>query len=93
MRKKWFSVSKAWTDPPRRTATTAAPTFRRGGSVHAFDTLNHFFLISQMIVPGSTYWNLGIGLQKGDVEADEEGLETMRTLGENMAWLLKRLAG
>jgi len=77
----------------RRKVGAAVVAVRRGGSVHAFDTLNHFFLISQMIVPGSIYWNLGIGLQKGDVEADEEGLETMRTLGENMAWLLKRLAG
>jgi multimeric flavodoxin WrbA len=47
---------------------------------------------SQMIVPGSCYWNLGIGREKGEVEQDAEGLRTMQILGENMAWLLKKLA-
>lgn len=51
------------------------------------------FLISQMIVPGSSYWNIGVGREIGDVEKDEEGVATMRTLGQNMAWLLKRLNG
>jgi multimeric flavodoxin WrbA len=64
---------------------------RRAGAIHAFDTLNHFFLITQMIVPGSSYWNIGIGLEKGDVEKDAEGIQTMKTLGLNMAWLLKKL--
>ena len=44
-----------------------------------------------MIIPGSFYWNVGIGRQIGEVENDEEGIKTMRTLGENMAWLLKKL--
>lgn len=44
-----------------------------------------------MIVPGSCYWNMGIGHQEGDVEGDEEGLRTMKILGQNMAWLLKAL--
>ena len=44
-----------------------------------------------MIVPGSTYWNVGFGLKKGDVESDEEGMETMVNLGSNMAWLIKKL--
>jgi multimeric flavodoxin WrbA len=44
-----------------------------------------------MIVPGSSYWNMGIGMEKGDVEKDKEGIETMKTLGENMAWLLKKI--
>jgi multimeric flavodoxin WrbA len=65
---------------------------RRAGAMHAFDSLNHFFLISEMIVPGSSYWNIGIGREKGDVERDAEGIETMRALGRNMAWLLKKLA-
>jgi multimeric flavodoxin WrbA len=56
-----------------------------------FDAINHFFLIGQMIVPGSIYWNMGFGLAKGDVEQDEEGLRTMQILGQNMAWLLKRI--
>jgi len=44
-----------------------------------------------MIVPGSVYWNLGIGLRPGDVNEDEEGLKTLHVLGQNMAWLLKKL--
>jgi len=64
---------------------------RRGGAIHAFDSLNHFFLISQMIVPGSVYWNIGIGREIGEVEADTEGVQTMKTLGENMAWLMKKV--
>jgi multimeric flavodoxin WrbA len=44
-----------------------------------------------MIIPGSSYWNMGIGYSNGDVEKDEEGISTMRTLGHNMAWLLKKL--
>ena len=64
---------------------------RRAGSVHTFDTLNHFFTINQMVVPGSDYWNMGIGLNPGDVIGDKEGMNTMRILGSNMAWLLKKL--
>ncbi len=66
---------------------------RRAGAVHAFDTINHFFLIGEMIVVGSSYWNVGVGLGPGDVETDEEGIATMLTLGRNMAWLLERLEG
>ena len=64
---------------------------RRAGGIHAFDTMNHFFLISQMIIVGSSYWNIGIGRDKGEVAEDQEGMETMRQLGENMAWLLKKM--
>ena len=66
---------------------------RRGGHIHAFDSLNHFFLIREMIIPGSRYWNLGFGLDKGEVEKDEEGIQIMKVLGENMAWLLKKIHG
>ncbi len=75
----------------KRKAGAAVIAVRRGGAVHAFDTINHFFTISQMIIPGSNYWNVGIGRNPGDVEKDEEGLATMRVLGENMAWLLSKL--
>ncbi|KIH75969.1 Multimeric flavodoxin WrbA [Geoalkalibacter ferrihydriticus] len=75
----------------RRKVGAAVIAVRRGGAIHAFDSLNHFFLISQMIVPGSDYWNFGVGRDIGEVEKDEEGVATMRTLGENMAWLLKKL--
>jgi len=77
----------------RRKAGAAVVAVRRAGAVHAFDTLNHFFLITEMIIPGSRYWNIGIGLEPGDVARDEEGILTMKVLGQNMAWLLKRLHG
>jgi multimeric flavodoxin WrbA len=64
---------------------------RRGGAIHAFDSINHFFLINEMIIPGSSYWNIGIGREKGEVLKDEEGMRTMKVLGENMAWLLKKI--
>ena len=69
----------------------AVVAVRRAGAMHAFDTINHFFLIGEMIVVGSSYWNIGIGRNKGEVEADDEGMRTMRRLGENLAWLLARL--
>jgi multimeric flavodoxin WrbA len=64
---------------------------RRAGAMITFDAINHFFLINQMIVSGSSYWNIGVGNKKGDVEKDEEGMQTMETLGKNMAWLIKKL--
>jgi multimeric flavodoxin WrbA len=64
---------------------------RRAGAIHAFDSINHFFLINEMIIPGSSYWNIGIGREKGEVLKDEEGIQTMRVLGENMAWLMERI--
>jgi multimeric flavodoxin WrbA len=75
----------------QRKVGAAVVAVRRAGSTHAFDTMNHFFLISQMIVPGSIYWNLGIGRDIGEVEKDEEGIKTMQVLGQNMAWLLKKI--
>lgn len=66
---------------------------RRGGAVHAFDSIMHLFMIRQMIVAGSRYWNLGFGAAPGEVQSDEEALLTMDVLGENMAWLLERTAG
>jgi len=84
-------VAKANADMFRRKVGAAVVAVRRGGEIHAFDTINHFFLISQMIVPGSIYWNMGFGLQIGDAEKDDEGLRTMETLGRNMAWLLKKI--
>jgi multimeric flavodoxin WrbA len=75
----------------RRKIGAGVVAVRRGGEIHAFDTLNHFFLISEMIVPGSCYWNMAIGREPGEVEHDAEGLRTMKVLGENMAWLLKKV--
>ena len=74
----------------RRKAGAAVVVARRAGAIHVYDTINHFFGISQMTIPGSSYWNIGIGRKPGAVNDDDEGLETMRVLGENMAWLLKK---
>ncbi len=86
-------VTRASGDLLRRKIGAAVIAVRRAGELHAFDSINHFFLINQMLVPGSSYWNVGVGRDKGDVMKDEEGLKTMRVLGENMAWLLKRVGG
>lgn len=69
----------------------AVVAVRRAGATHVFDTINHMYLMSQMIVPGSTYWNIGMGLDRGDVKKDEEGLMNMKNLGENIAWLGKAI--
>lgn len=65
----------------------AVVAVRRGGGTHVYDTINHMYLMSQMIVPGSIYWNLGYGLNKGDVQSDVEGLANMKDLGQTIAWL------
>jgi multimeric flavodoxin WrbA len=75
----------------KRKVGAAVVAVRRAGAIHVFDSINHFFLISQMIIAGSSYWNIGIGLEEKDAEKDAEGLETMRILGENMAWLIKKI--
>lgn len=75
----------------KRKIGAAVVAVRRGGAIHAFDSMNHLFLICEMIIPGSCYWNVGLGREKGEVEKDEEGLRTMRVLGENIAWLLKQM--
>jgi multimeric flavodoxin WrbA len=75
----------------KRKVGAAVIAVRRGGAIHAFDSINHFFHINQMILPGSSYWYMGIGRQIGEVEEDEEGVRTMKNLGENMAWLLKKI--
>lgn len=86
-------VAKANDSMFKRKVGAGIVAVRRAGAIHTFDTLNHYFLISEMIIPGSMYWNIGIGREIGDVESDEEGLRTMKVLGENMAWLLKKTNG
>ena len=83
-------VTRANDNMLRRKVGAAVVAVRRAGGIHVFNSINHFFLINQMIVPGSSYWNLAVGLNPGDVEKDEEGIQTMKTLGENMAWLLEK---
>lgn len=85
-------VSRANGDMLARKAGAGVVAVRRAGGMHALDTINHFFLIGQMIVPGSSYWNIGVAGEYGAVDEDEEGLRTMETLGRNMAWLLQRTA-
>ena len=84
-------VARANGDMLARKVGAAVVAVRRAGSIHVFNSMNHFFFIGQMIVPGSSYWNLGIGRQKGEVEKDDEGIKTMKDLGRNMAWLLDKL--
>lgn len=84
-------VAKANNSMFKRKVGAAVVAVRRAGSIHVFDSINHFFTISQMIIPGSSYWNIGMGRAEGDVEKDEEGIQTIQTLGQNMAWLLKKL--
>jgi len=67
---------------------------RRAGAIHAFSSINHFFLINQMHVIGSNYWNLGINpniMNPEEFENDKEGIETFKVLGKNMAYVLKKL--
>jgi multimeric flavodoxin WrbA len=78
-------------NPLARKVGAAVVAVRRGGAIHAFDSINHWFQINEMLVVGSSYWNVGIGLDKGDVARDDEGLATMAALGRNMAWALKKL--
>ena len=74
-----------------RKVGAAVVAVRRGGAIHAFDSINHWFQINQMILIGSSYWHIGLGQDIGDVEKDEEGLTTMVNLGRTMAWALKKL--
>lgn len=64
---------------------------RRGGTTAAFEQLNKYFTISQMPVVSSRYWNMVHGSCPEDVLKDEEGIQTMRILAKNMAWLLKSI--
>jgi len=84
-------VAKANSNMFKRKVGAAIVAVRRAGSIHVFNSINHFFFIGEMIVPGSSYWNMGFGREKGEVEKDEEGIRTMKVLGENMAWLLKKI--
>jgi multimeric flavodoxin WrbA len=75
----------------RRKVGAAIVVARRAGQNFTFAQLNYFFLINEMIVPGSTYWNVAFGREKGEVVGDAEGMATVRNLASNMAWLMKQL--
>jgi len=86
-------VSRANGNMFKRKLGAAVVAARRAGAIHVFDSMNHFFLIGEMIIVGSSYWNIGIGREKGEVTGDEEGLQTMVTLGKNISWLLIKMNG
>ncbi len=77
----------------RRKVGASVIAVRRGGAVSVYSAINNFFAITEMIIPGSTYWNFLFGLQPGDMQNDEEGIRNMENLGQNMAWLLKKIHG
>ena len=85
-------VGRANGDLYKRKVGAAVAINRRAGALATFNAMNDFFLIGQMIVVGSTYWNIGVGLKPGEVLDDAEGVKTMKDLGQNMAWLLKKVA-
>lgn len=84
-------VSMANGDLFKHKAGAAVMAVRRGGAIHAFDTMNHFLHIMQTFQVGASYWNMVYGREIGEVEADQEGIQNMKVLGENMTWLLKKI--
>ncbi|MDD5130863.1 MAG: flavodoxin family protein [Candidatus Omnitrophica bacterium] len=84
-------VSRANNNLFKRKVGAAVVSVRRSGAIHAFDSINHFFTIGEMIIVGASYWNIGIGREAGEVAKDQEGLDTMSVLGKNMTWLLKKI--
>ena len=77
----------------RRKVGAAVVAVRRAGGTDVYSAINYFFGINHMIMPGSSYWNLAVGRDPGDVLKDKEGLSTLRDLGQNMAWLMDKLYG
>ena len=75
----------------RRKVGAAVIAVRRAGSTHVLSSMKYFFLLNQMVVPGSCYRNMAIGRNFGEVKNDAEGIQTMKTLGQNMAWLIKKI--
>lgn len=75
-----------------RKVGAAVSAVRRAGGIHTLDSIQHFFFISDMVVPGSSYWNMSLSLAKGDFpDKDPEGFGTMKRLGENILWLLRMI--
>ncbi|MBW2184319.1 MAG: flavodoxin family protein [Deltaproteobacteria bacterium] len=84
-------VARANDNLLKRKVGAGVVAVRRAGATFAFSAINFFFFIQEMIVPGSIYWNLAIGREPGEVQEDEEGMMTFKTLGQNMSWLLKKI--
>ncbi len=81
----FYSSSRSFAFKPGASVAVA----RRGGTSASFDAMNKYFGISQMPVAGSTYWNLVHGRVPGEAELDAEGMQTMRNLARNLAWMMK----
>lgn len=84
-------VSRANGDLFSRKVGAAVIAVRRTGGLHAFDSINHFFLINDMMVPGSSYWNMSLSGDIGDFDNDVEGKATMKRLAENISWLVEKI--
>ena len=91
--RKYRLVSLKIIRPPslRHKVGASVAAVRRGGGMTTVDTMNHFMLNKEMIVVGSTYWNMVYGKNVGDALSDDEGMANMRNLGENMSFILKRI--
>jgi multimeric flavodoxin WrbA len=87
-----WMVARANNNMFKRKVGASVVAARRAGAVTAFHALNTYFGISEMIIAGSTYWNMGFGREKGECLKDEEALQNMANLGKNMAWLIKAVA-
>lgn len=92
MERAGYATRKAG-NPLARKVGAGVVAVRRAGAIHALDSINHWFLINEMIVVGSSYWNVAVGRDVGEVEGDAEGMTTMTTLGRHMTWVLQRLYG
>jgi len=87
-------VCKVNGDLLKHKAGAAVVAVRRAGAAHVFSSVNYFFLINQMFVVGSSYWNLGLNpnvMDPEDFNKDEEGIQTFKNLGKNFAYLLEKL--
>lgn len=84
-------VSRANDNIFTRKVGAAVVAVRRAGGTDVYSAINYFFGIANMIIPCSSYWNLGMGRNPGEILNDEEGMKTFRDLGQNMAWLMKKL--
>jgi len=77
----------------QRKVGAAISVARRAGAIHALTSIHHFFLINDMMLPGSTYWGLCLGLKPGDIQNDSEGLESIKRMAANTAWMIHKLRG
>jgi multimeric flavodoxin WrbA len=84
-----FYVSTANGGLFRHKVGAAVVALRRSGGVSTFDQLNHYLTYAEMLIPTANYWSVIHGSTPGEALQDEEGVQIMRVLGKNMAWLLK----